>query len=76
MSAFLNECCEIDKSYVAKSGEFYNEYRSFCLQVGEFVRSFADFYTALESFGFERYRDRKGRYVKGVRLKTEFDQES
>lgn len=76
MSAFLNERCEIDKSYVAKSGEFYNEYRSFCLQVGEFVRSSADFYTALESFGFERYRDRKGRYVKGVRLKTEFDQES
>lgn len=50
MSAFLNERCEIDDTAVVKSGELYNEYRSFCLQVGEYVRSSADFYTAVESF--------------------------
>lgn len=75
MSAFLQERCEIDKTAVVKSGEFYNEYRAFCNQVGEYIRSSADFYSALENMGFERYRDSKGRYVKGVRLKSEFEQE-
>lgn len=72
---FLDECCELDSSYIAKSSEVYNEYRIFCTQVGEFTRSTTDFYTALESVGFERYRDRKGRYIKGLRLKTDFMKE-
>lgn len=75
LSYFLSERCELDPSYVAKSGEVYNEYRIFCTQVGEFIRSTTDFYTALESIGFERYRDKKGRYVKGLKLKTDFMKE-
>ncbi|MFR3638687.1 MAG: phage/plasmid primase, P4 family [Faecalimonas sp.] len=75
LSYFLSERCELDPAYVAKSSEVYNEYRIFCTQVGEFTRSTTDFYTALETVGFERYRDRKGRYIKGLRLKTEFLEE-
>ena len=75
LSYFLSERCELDPSYVAKSSEVYNEYRIFCTQVGEFTRSTTDFYTALETVGFERYRDRKGRYIKGLRLKTDFMEE-
>lgn len=75
LSYFLSERCEVDPAYVAKSGEVYNEYRVFCSQVGEFTRSTTDFYTALESVGFERYRDKKGRYVKGLRLKSDFMEE-
>lgn len=75
LSYFLSERCEVDPAYVAKSGEVYNEYRIFCTQVGEFIRSTTDFYTALESIGFERYRDKKGRYVKGLRLKSDFMEE-
>ena len=75
LSYFLSERCELDPAYVAKSSEVYNEYRIFCTQVGEFTRSTTDFYTALETVGFERYRDRKGRYIKGLRLKTEFMEE-
>lgn len=75
LSYFLSERCELDPTYVAKSSEVYNEYRIFCTQVGEFTRSTTDFYTALETVGFERYRDRKGRYIKGLRLKTEFMEE-
>ena len=75
LSYFLSERCELDPSYVAKSGEVYNEYRIFCTQVGEFIRSTTDFYTALESIGFERYRDKKGRYVKGLKLKADFMKE-
>lgn len=75
LSYFLSERCKLDPAYVAKSSEVYNEYRIFCTQVGEFTRSTTDFYTALETVGFERYRDRKGRYIKGLRLKTEFMEE-
>lgn len=75
LSYFLSERCELDPAYVAKSSEVYNEYRIFCTQVGEFTRSTTDFYTALETVGFERYRDRKGRYIIGLRLKTDFMEE-
>ena len=75
LSYFLSERCELDPAYVAKSSEVYNEYRIFCTQVGEFTRSTTDFYPALETVGFERYRDRKGRYIKGLRLKTDFMEE-
>lgn len=75
LSYFLSERCELDPSYVAKSSEIYNEYRIFCTQVDEFTRSTTDFYTALETVSFERYRDRKGRYIKGLRLKTDFMEE-
>lgn len=30
LSHFLEDCCEIDPSYEAKSGEVYNTYRSYC----------------------------------------------
>ena len=75
MTAFLQERCELDDKAVAKSGEVYNEYRAYCNQVGEYVRNSADFYSAIELFGFERFRDKKGRYIKGLRLKSEFEQE-
>lgn len=75
LSYFLSERCEIDSSYIAKSGEVYNEYRIFCTQMGEYIRSTTDFYTALETIGFEKFRDRNGRYIKGLKLKTDFMEE-
>ena len=56
-------------------GPHYNEYNLFCVRTGEYRRSNADFYTALESAGFERRRDKKGRYIKGLRLKADFMEE-
>ncbi len=72
LSHFLSERCEIDETYTEKSGEFYNDYRAFCMQMGEFIRSTADFYAALESAGFERYKTKTGAFVKGIKLKSEF----
>lgn len=69
---FLEECCEIDSSYTEKSGKVYDEYRAFCLRMGEFTRSTTDFYTALESENFERRRTNKGVMIRGLRLKSEF----
>lgn len=72
MSHFLSECCEVDESYTAKSGEVYNAYRSYCTQVCDFIRSTADFYTALESSGFDRKKTRDCNLIIGLRLKSEF----
>lgn len=75
LSNFLSEKCEVDASYEAKLGEVYNEYRIFCTQMGEYTRSTTDFYSAIEAAGFERYRNGKGRFIKGLRLKSDFMEE-
>ena len=69
---FLCECCEVGDTYSEKSGDLYSEYRSFCMRTGEYARSTADFYAAVDLAGFERKHTKKGRKVFGLRLKSEF----
>ena len=73
LSHFLDDCCEIDPSYEAKSGEVYNTYRSYCNQMGEYTRSTTDFYTAIEAADFTRHKTKKGMLIRGFRLKSEFE---
>ena len=68
---FLNECCEADKTYREKSGVLYQEYRSYCMRTGEYTRSTADFYNALESAGFSRRKAKAGIIVYGLRIKED-----
>ena len=72
LAHFLDECCDLDKALTEKSGEVYREYRAFCMRTGEYTRSTTDFYTALESEGFERQKTKMGVIVKGLRLRSEF----
>ena len=72
LSAFAEECCEVDITYTQKSGEFYQEYRSYCARTGEYTRSTTDFYAALENAGFERKKTKAGIIVRGIRLKSDF----
>ena len=72
LSQFLDECCEVGSGLIAKSGEVYNAYRSYCMQVGDYIRSTTDFYTALECAGFERKRNKSARLILGLQLKTDF----
>lgn len=71
-SAFVDECCEVDVTFQQKSGEFYQEYRSYCARTGEYTRSTTDFYTALENADFERKKTKAGVIVRGIRLKSDF----
>lgn len=71
-SQFIEECCEVDSKYSDKSGDVYNAYRNYCMQVGDYIRSTADFYTALESAGFERKRTSSARLIFGLKLKSDF----
>lgn len=72
LSQFLDECCEVGSGLIAKSGEVYNAYRSYCMQVGDYIRSTTDFYTALECAGFERKRNKSARLILGLQLKSNF----
>lgn len=71
LGQFLTECCEIGSGLEQKSGELYQEYRSYCLRTGEYTRSTTDFYAALEKAGFSRKKKKSGMWVQGVQVKVE-----
>lgn len=72
LGTFINECCEVDKSYQEKSGELYRRYREYCNENGEYIRSTTDFYTALEQAGYKRKKTKNGVMIYGVALKIDF----
>lgn len=70
---FLADCCELGSDLEEKSGEFYQQYRAYCIQGGEYIRSTTDFYAAIEQAGFFRHKTSKGSFVQGVKLKSGSD---
>ncbi len=70
LNHFLMECCEADPAYSARSGEVYQAYRTYCNETGDFFRSTAEFYAALETAGFTRKRTSSANMITGIRLKT------
>ena len=70
LGRYIDECCEVDISYQEKSGEFYQQYRAYCIQNGEYIRSTTDFYSAVDKAGFVRRKTNKGMFVHGVQLKS------
>ncbi len=72
LDSFLDECCETADAYFTSSGDLYTAYRAYCTRTGEYTRSTTDFYAAIDLAGFTRRRTEKGRFVYGLRLKSEF----
>lgn len=70
LGQFINECCEVGKGLSEKSGDFYQQYRAYCISNGEYVRSTTDFYSAVDKAGFFRHKTNKGIIVEGVQLKA------
>lgn len=70
LAHFMADRCEIGDGFTAKSGEFYQAYRAYCAETSDFTRSTAEFYTALDSAGFERKKSKTGVMIHGVRLKN------
>lgn len=73
LTHFLDDKCVVNKDYSEKSGELYREYRSYCTLTGEFIRSTTEFYKGLESRGFLKRRTNKGRFICGLKLKSDLD---
>ena len=72
LGAFIDDRCEVDKSYQAKSGDLYKEYRDYCNANGEYVRSTTDFYGALEQAGFKRKKTMSYNVIMGIAIKSDF----
>ena len=68
---FLDECCEIDDKYQAKSGELYERYRRYCDSTGEYKRAQRDFKQALMAAGFEDKKTMRGNIIFGLRVMWE-----
>ena len=69
LGRFLNDRCDVDKRYQESSSELYKEYRRYCLECGEFIKSTTDFYGALEQAGFAKKKLKNSRVIYGLRLK-------
>lgn len=69
LSQFLEDCCLLEKTLHEHSGDLYAAYREYCLRNGEYIRSTADFYLALDRAGYDRHRTANGVLVEGLRLK-------
>ncbi len=48
LGQFIADCCDVDPDYKEKSGDFYQSYRAYCIQSGEYTRSTTDFYNAVQ----------------------------
>ena len=70
---YLTERCVLGDGLKEKSGDLYTDYSNYCLQTGEYKRSTTDFYSALEGMGLVKVRTNSGRFIKGVQLKSDFD---
>ncbi len=68
MSHFLDACCELGTGLEEKSGDVYLAYRSYCARTGEFIRSTAEFYNALDLRGIRRRRTKKCSILVGISL--------
>ena len=73
LTQFLTECCDItdDPMDEAPSGELYQTYREYSLKMGEYTRSTADFYAALENKGFIKHRTGNGRFIRGLQIRQD-----
>lgn len=69
LGQFIEECCDVDKTFTAKSGELYQAYRAHCTLNGEYIRSTSDFYSSMEKAGFNKRKTNKGILVLGIGLK-------
>ncbi len=68
---FLEECCDIGRSFEVKSGALYKMYRKYCHDIGEYPRSTTDFYKTLDANGYERHKTCTGTMVRGLQIKSE-----
>lgn len=67
---FIEDNCEVDNSYTVSSMELYSRYRQYCMENGEYARSTADFYNALQKNGFGKVVVKRVRCIKGLRLRS------
>lgn len=69
---YISERCEIDRTFQQPSGTLYHDYREYCKRIGETPKTNAVFNKALLEKGYVKNTTSKGKFIKGLRLCTEF----
>ena len=69
-SDFIEQCCELDPSYTARSQELYDTYCNYCNNRGLSIHSTTDFYSALETIECHRFKEKRIKMFSGIRLKN------
>lgn len=65
---YLSERCETGKEFIQQSGELYSDYRSYCRETGQPVKSNAIFNRAIQNAGFRAKKTNKGKFIYGLKL--------
>lgn len=73
LSAFIDECCDIDPQATVKAGALQQEFRTYCLRTFGEAKSASVFSQALESAGYKKKRDRNGNVILGIKIKDDDD---
>ncbi len=68
LSNYISERCEVDPKHKEKSGELYADYRAYCANTGDYIRSLTDFKAGLESAGYTSRKTKTGAFVSGLQL--------
>ncbi len=66
---YLFECCETDRAYFEKASELYNNYKDYCINTGESIKSCPAFKKAMIEAGYKHKSNAKGSFYYGVRIK-------
>ena len=72
ISNYISECCEVDRTFEQPSGTLYQDYRKYCKGMGETPKNQAVFNKALLEKGYSKRTTSKGKFIKGLRLRTKF----
>lgn len=65
---YVEERCEVDKSFCQPSGELYKDYSEYSKSIGEPPHTNAAFNKALEEKGFFKKKNSRGSFIYGLRL--------
>ena len=65
---YLSERCETGKEFTQQSGKLYSDYRNYCGETGQPVKSNAIFNRAIQNAGFRTKKTNKGKFIYGLKL--------
>ncbi len=66
--SYLSERCETGKEFTQQSGKLYSDYRDYCRETGQPVKSNTIFNRAIQNAGFKAKKTNKGKLIYGLRL--------
>lgn len=70
---FLDDTCETGEHLSERAGDLYQTYRAWAQNTAGWARPMVDFNAAVEQAGYLRRKTKKGMFVHGLALKSEFE---